>query len=415
MDSLNYNYYKGTNQLSNVRDAVAAINYSADIDDEPSKYNYKYNSIGELVKDSAGGIASIDWTIYGKVQDIVFNQVNSTDRSIIFVYDPLGNRIEKIVKTQRVCYLCLFPPVYDTTKYVRDAQGNILAIYHKKNDTMHLIEWDIYGSKRIGVVDTNLLVYEPVPPCPLCPIVSNPLDSATIQYLEGQKQYELTNHLGNVLVTVSDKVTPIDTMVSPPNIANYYEPVIVNAQDYYPFGMVEPGRNYQLVYDSTYRFGYQGSMKVNDIYGNANAYTTKNRELDDRLARWWSPDPMVNPSESPYVTMGDNPIWYNDILGDKFTNGYESDEKNKKSKLDNAKSKKDGLDASVAGLRGRAKRDLTKEQRQALNSAKIADKEYNKAERKFEKTDAKYQCVQAILQKVQSTNPKLFSEVDNIR
>jgi len=67
MDSLNYNYYTGTNQLRNVRDAVSASNYPNDIDDEPSKYNYKYNAIGQLAKDSAGGIDSIYWNVYGKV------------------------------------------------------------------------------------------------------------------------------------------------------------------------------------------------------------------------------------------------------------------------------------------------------------------------------------------------------------
>ena len=319
MDSTNYNYYKGTNQLRNVRDGVSATNYTSDIDDEPSKYNYRYNGIGELGKDSAGNIDTIIWNVYGKVQTIIFNEVNNTDKSIKFVYDPMGNRLEKIVSTQHVCLTCHDPVITDTTKYVRDAQGNILAVYHRKQDTVHLTEWDIYGSKRIGVVDTNMLVYEPVPACPLCPIITNPMDTATTAYLEGQKQYELTNHLGNVLVTVSDRKMAFDTIAihTIPHTACFYEPVIINAQDYYPFGMVEPGRSYQILHDSAYNYGFNGMLKDNDIYGTGNAYTTQFREVDPRLGgRWWSIDPKTKAYESSYVGFSDNPILYEDPSGD---------------------------------------------------------------------------------------------------
>jgi hypothetical protein len=118
-----------------------------------------------------------------------------------------------------------------------------------------------------------------------------------------------------VLATVSDRKWAIDT-TGTPGIANYYEPNIINAQDYYPFGMPEPGRGYTRLGDSMYRFGFNGMMKDNDIYGTGNTYTTKNRELDDRLGRWWSTDPTVNAEQSPYVSMSDNPILNDDPLGD---------------------------------------------------------------------------------------------------
>src|SRR5690606_5152029 len=40
------------------------------------------------------------------------------------------------------------------------------------------------------------------------------------------------------------------------------------------------------------------------------------RMLDPRIARWKSRDPKVNSFESPYISMSNNPILYNDILGD---------------------------------------------------------------------------------------------------
>ncbi len=70
-----------------------------------------------------------------------------------------------------------------------------------------------------------------------------------------------------------------------------------------------------------YRYGYQGSEKDDQIKGKGNSYTTFFRQLDPRLGRWISIDPKKNAWESPYVSMGNNPIWYNDPLGDVFKIG----------------------------------------------------------------------------------------------
>src|SRR5690554_3679885 len=57
------------------------------------------------------------------------------------------------------------------------------------------------------------------------------------QHLIGQKQYELTNHLGNVQVTVSDLPYKHenDTMT-------HISPALKAVYDYYPFGSPMPGR-----------------------------------------------------------------------------------------------------------------------------------------------------------------------------
>jgi RHS repeat-associated protein len=91
---------------------------------------------------------------------------------------------------------------------------------------------------------------------------------------------------------------------------------VISAQDYFPFGMIMPGRSYQGSED--YRYGYQGSEKDDGVSGSGNSYTTHFRQLDPRLGRWWSVDPKTEllPSESPYLSMGGNPVLYNDIRGD---------------------------------------------------------------------------------------------------
>ncbi|MEM7161698.1 MAG: RHS repeat-associated core domain-containing protein [Bacteroidota bacterium] len=89
--------------------------------------------------------------------------------------------------------------------------------------------------------------------------------------------------------------------------------MLITSINYYPFGMLMPGRIFS---DEGYRFGYQSSEKDDEVSGNGNSYSTHFRQYDPRLVRWKSMDPKVTAYESPYLSMGGNPILYNDILGD---------------------------------------------------------------------------------------------------
>jgi len=64
-----------------------------------------------------------------------------------------------------------------------------------------------------------------------------------------------------------------------------------------------------------YRFGYQGSEKDNEFKGEGNSYTTEFRQLDPRLGRWLSVDPVFQPWQSSYCSMDNNPIMLIDQLG----------------------------------------------------------------------------------------------------
>jgi RHS repeat-associated protein len=85
---------------------------------------------------------------------------------------------------------------------------------------------------------------------------------------------------------------------------------------YYPFGMLVPNR---YASSSSYRYGYQGSEKDDEIKGEGNSYTTHYRLLDPRIGRWLTRDPKLNNSESPYASMSNNPIFYNDVKGDTIS------------------------------------------------------------------------------------------------
>ena len=91
-------------------------------------------------------------------------------------------------------------------------------------------------------------------------------------------------------------------------------------ENYCPFGMAMASRMRSV---ENYRYGYQGSERDDEIKGQGNYYTTFFRGLDPRLGKWLSVDPKASAWESPYVSMGNNPVWYNDQLGDKFIKGSE--------------------------------------------------------------------------------------------
>jgi RHS repeat-associated protein len=132
----------------------------------------------------------------------------------------------------------------------------------------------------------------------------------------------LVNHLQNVLVTVSDKKIQVDdgsytystvtgyTKVNstPDGIIDYYKPDIITANDYYPGGMIMPGRKYTA--GSKYRYGFGGKEKDNEDYGEGNAYDYGARIYNPRLVRWLSVDPLQQKYTdlSPYQYCANSPI-----------------------------------------------------------------------------------------------------------
>lgn len=94
--------------------------------------------------------------------------------------------------------------------------------------------------------------------------------------------------------------------------------VIVCRWDYYLYGMLMPDRHGN---SSDYRYGYQGSESDDEVKGEKNSYTTHFRQLDVRIGRWLSLDPVVQPWQSPYCSMDNSPVLYNDILGDDVIKG----------------------------------------------------------------------------------------------
>ncbi len=71
-----------------------------------------------------------------------------------------------------------------------------------------------------------------------------------------------------------------------------------------------------------YRYGYQGSERDDQVKSKGNSYSTEFRLLDPRLGRWLTIDPLSSdfPSQSPYVSMDNNPTNFNDTKGQASEN-----------------------------------------------------------------------------------------------
>ena len=321
LDELTYNYHTTTdglvsNRLYHVNDVVSSGNYSDDIDDQgtfnnthttiETANNYGYDELGNLVRDNQEEIASIEWTVYGKMKKIT-RAGSSAKADLEFGYDASGNRLWKKVTPKGS------GAVTSTYYYLRDAQGNEMCRYVKyTNPSSQLMyvaeEHSIYGSSRLGVDSRKDTLYKAGNYSPSWGGVS------TSRRELGMKSFELANHLGNVLVTVSDK--PI-YKVSSGSI--YFQPEITSISDYYPFGAPISGRSYSN--SENYRFGFNTQEKTDEISGSGNHNTAQFWEYDSRLGRRWNTDPVTKPWESQYACLSGNPIWFKDPLGDIFKIG----------------------------------------------------------------------------------------------
>jgi RHS repeat-associated protein len=125
---------------------------------------------------------------------------------------------------------------------------------------------------------------------------------------------EIANHLGNTLATISDRKTATGASGTP---ATHFNAITQTANDYYPFGMVMPGRNYNNGTTKDYRYGFNGKENDNEVKGEGNQQDYGMRIYDPRLGRFLSEDPITEeyPELTPYQFAGNMPIAFIDLDG----------------------------------------------------------------------------------------------------
>ena len=314
-------------------------------------HNYVYDEIGQLVEDRTEGLI-IDWRVDGKVKTVTKTErtTATTDDTVIsFDYDGLGNRVSKTINLPGDDEI---DGNVKSTFYNRDAQGNVLAVYQTgkavtiapaqtltltgaintqqqaigtinvtnaeiaflepttilastegsirvTNSTiapggwlkicpveeietgevvagLSLTEQHIYGSSRLGLQEPADIVFD-----------GNDTEIPA-ENIIGDKRYELSNHLGNVLSVITDEKLEGNN------------PDVIAYNDYYPFGMLLPNRHGN---SDKYRYGFQGQEKDDEIKGEGNSFNYKYRMHDPRVGRFFATDPLKAsyPWNSPYA------------------------------------------------------------------------------------------------------------------
>ncbi len=336
MDSLTYSYYTSTNayyngqqinRLQEVEDKAGATAYPLDFE---GTSEYFYDNIGNLITDTRDSIKEIVWTTYGKVSKVE-RESGCKKPDLEFLYDPLGNRLCKIVKP-RPAGIPTNQNEWTFTWYLRDTQGNIMGVYtetHDEDDAyLSTNEFPMYGSARLGVQNASDTLshitytqstfdadgfytssYENVP--------LNETDTNSYHYYPLQKQYELTNHLGNVLATISAR----PRLIFDNQTFQYKEADVISVSDYFGFGMLMPGRQWN---SGSYRHGFNGFERDDEMKGAGNWYSFGDYGYDSRIVQRPSVDPLASeaPGWSPYRAFYCNPIYWTDptgMLEDGFT------------------------------------------------------------------------------------------------
>lgn len=352
MDDLTYHYEPGTNRLIGASDAATGSAYTTDIKGNatvpgsPLTYDYDYDAIGSLIKDQKEYIASIEWTVDRKVKSIkrdaaAMFAAGKNLPNLYFEYDASRQRVEKrVVPLENTSpYNEKTKNFWTTTYYVRDATGNVMAVYDQKIVNLfgyfyniQALEFGVYGSGRLGHDQKDIQTafgsgilrpslgsgnYNAGSDAWVNTTLPGNYSFSKMSHWLGDGNYELSNHLGNVMAVVSDR----KLMQTSGSSFSHYNPEILETHDYYPFGMEMPGRAY--VGGDAYRYGMNGQEKDDELFKGANS--AEYWMYDARIGRRWELDPIVKPWESPYATFNNNPIVFADPLGldgdDKGKNG----------------------------------------------------------------------------------------------
>ncbi|RFS18646.1 hypothetical protein DVR12_27425 [Chitinophaga silvatica] len=173
------------------------------------------------------------------------------------------------------------------TRYVRDPRCTTLGIYGNNSGAqVFWKEHHLYGSSRLGMW------------LPEMQVSGTPGNAVTLWNQANRTRYELSNHLGNVMATISDQ--PL---------------TVYNMTDYAPFGIQQVRRNYSL--SGTYRYGFNGKENDNEVKGEGNQQDYGMRIYDPRIAKFLSVDPITKkyPELTPYQFASNSPIYGIDLDG----------------------------------------------------------------------------------------------------
>jgi RHS repeat-associated protein len=257
----------------------------------------------------------------------------------------------------------------------KDLKGEHLLAYNNNyvSESFSISEWNLYGSSRLGMRsadrETDVVILAARNYNWINSTVTNeyiaPTQSFTYKKyrLLGAKTFELTNHLGNVITTISDRKLMVEDQQNL-GFVHHYKPEILSIGEQYAFGMSMPGRTFSV---EDYRYGYNGKAEDNDISGEENTYDFGDRLYNARIGRWFSVDDLYFDYVpiSTYAFALNSPITLKDADGNEVV-----DANGNKVEISITKAKNGEYIASYDFFEGTD--DVTKDQFYA-NAARVID------------------------------------------
>ncbi|HVW96812.1 MAG TPA: hypothetical protein VHA56_12655 [Mucilaginibacter sp.] len=213
MDTLRYYYASNyNNKLKTVTDQDSN-RYKIDIqkNTDSTQLRYTYDAIGNVIKDLNAGQDSIAWNLYNKV---TLSQDTAAHSTLTFAYDGAGNRVTK-KSDIRQDTISLTVSDY----YVRDAQGNILAIY--RGETKYRYDkrrlWEIIRRDVVASIDVDTYI-----------------DSVVLPDYRGFSQFNMALTEQTAINTgfVNTQVSGNNVSVFTGNSNAVYGDMLLNGQDY---------------------------------------------------------------------------------------------------------------------------------------------------------------------------------------
>lgn len=256
---------------------------------------------------STGNLSMLQSFDFSPSSEFVFYERQST----LLMFPPVGNNNGKSIKRLNI------HTQHDTLV----AAGKNGEVRRAKNQKLYVVNNNLSTAMVIHTPDAAFTTTNPtILAAPwkttrgmsLNPHRISIFDDSYITREMHLKNYEISDHLGNVRAVVSDlKESTLNGTTGAPED---FEPVVATISNYYPFGSPMPGRNFS---SGDYRYGFNGKEMDNEVSGNGNSYDYGFRIYNPRIGKFLSVDPLSKEYVwlSPFIYAENRPIKAIDIDG----------------------------------------------------------------------------------------------------